>query len=282
MLQDVPDHWGRKLELEHGAVAHTRTGANAIRLRANAHLVLILLSTQNTRHVALNSDRAMVGLAPAGSIELVPMASDLFARWEAPKENVLVGLTARRLQQLAGAEYGTDGFEVHPPRLGAVDAKALEIGRAIRDELACGEVAVPECVDAWLTILGAHVLRRYSSLGVRPSTGVRGGLSPANWRRVEDFIHANLAGRITVEQLAGTAGLSPSHFARSFRAMTGRAPHQYILATRMEAARRRVLESAEPLEQVARLTGFSSHSHMTATLQRFWGISPTTIRRRGY
>ena len=96
MLQDVPDHWGRKLELEHGAVAHTRTGANAIRLRANAHLVLILLSTQNTRHVALNSDRAMVGLAPAGSIELVPMASDLFARWEAPKENVLVGLTARR------------------------------------------------------------------------------------------------------------------------------------------------------------------------------------------
>lgn len=282
MLENVPDHWGRKLELEHGAVAHTCTGANAIRMHAHAHLALILLSTQRTRHVALSSDRTMVGLAPAGSIELVPASSELFARWESPKESVLVGLSAARLRQLAAAEYETDDFEMHPPGLGAVDARALNVGRAIRDELACGEVAVAECVDAWLTILGAHLLRRYSSLGARARQGGRGGLSRASWCRVEDFIHANLAGTITVEQLARTAGLSPSHFARAFRAMMGCAPYQYVLAMRLEAARQRVLAGPEPLEQVARRCGFSSHSHMTATMQRFWGVSPTTLRRRGY
>ncbi|MBS0290956.1 MAG: helix-turn-helix transcriptional regulator [Proteobacteria bacterium] len=282
MLQGIPDHWGRKLQLEHGAVTSTRTGPNAIRLRADAHFVIILLTTQTTRHVALNSDRAMVGLAPAGSIELVPMASELSARWEEPKENILAGLTAQRLQTLAGAEFGSDGFEFHPPRLGSVDAKALAIGRAIRDELQCGEFAVPECVDAWLTILGTHLLRRYSSLGGRTAAGHRGGLSPAVWRKVEDFIRAHLAGRITIEQLAETARLSPSHFARSFRAMTGQAPHQYVLAMRLEAARARLLQGGEPLEKVARLSGFSSHSHMTAAMRRLWGVSPTMIRRQGY
>lgn len=279
MLRGIPDHWGRKLQLARGAVTNTRTGPNAIRMRADAHFVLILLTTQTTRHVALNSDRAMVGAAPAGSIELVPMASDLFARWEAPKENILVGLTAERLQALAGAEFGTGGFELHPPRLGLVDTRALAIGRAIRDELQCGELAVHECVDAWLTILGVHLLRRYSSLGGRPKAGTRQGLSPGVWRKVEDFIRANLASSITIEQLAETARLSPSHFARSFRAMTGQAPHQYILTMRMEAARQQILQGKEPLEKVAKLTGFSSNSHMTATMQRFWGVSPTTIRR---
>lgn len=279
MLQEIPDPWGPKLELERGAVAHTRTGPDAIRMRADAHFVLILLSTQTTRHVALNSDRAMVGLAPAGSVELMPVASDLTARWEAPKETILAGLTVERLRTLAGAEFGTDGFELYPPRLGLVDAQALAIGRAIRDEMRCGEFAVHECVDAWLTILGTHLLRRYSSLGGRPDAGMRKGLSPSAWRKVDDYIRAHIANRITIEQLAETAQLSPSHFARSFRAMTGQAPYQYILALRMEAARQRILEDKEPLEKVARLTGFSSHSHMTATMRRFWGVSPTAIRR---
>ena len=210
----------------------------------------------------------------------MPEGSDLFARWDAPKDNILAGLTAQRLQTLAGAEFGTDGFELQPPRLGWVDAKALAIGRAIRDELQCGEFAVHECVDAWLTILGTHLLRSYSSLAGRHGAKRCQGLSPASWRKVEDFIRANLAGKITVEQLADTVRLSPSHFARSFRAMTGQAPHQYVLETRLEAARRRILDGQEPLERVARLTGFSSHSHMTATMQRFWGVSPTAVRRR--
>ena len=281
MLQAIPEHWGRKLETEHGAVSHSRVGPNAIRLRAQGHYALILLSPQTARHVALNSDRMMAGAAPVGSIEVVPMGSDLSAQWETPKENVLAGLATQRLQALAGAEFGTDRFELYPPGLGCVDTKALAMGRAIRDELQCGTFAVSECVDAWLTVLGVHLLRRYSSLGNRTRSGARGGLSPATWRRVEDYIRMHLAERITVEQLAETARLSPSHFARSFLARTGQAPHQYILAMRLEAARERILAGKEPLERVARLAGFSSHSHLTSTMRRFWGIGPTEIRRQG-
>ena len=43
-------------------------------------------------------------------------------------------------------------------------------------------------------------------------------------------------------------------------------------------------EAPEPdllLERVARLAGFSSHSHLTSTMRRFWGIGPTEIRRQG-
>lgn len=281
LLREIPDDWGAKLELGQGAVAHTQTGPDAIRMRADAYLVLVLLTSQATRHLALGSDRKMVGAAPAGSFELIPAGAELSARWEAPKSSVLAALTEERLQALAGAEFGSDGFELHPPRVGVVDTRALAIGRAIRDELACGECAVVECIDAWLTILGAHVLRQYSSLGGRLDAGVRRGLAPGVWRRVDAFIHAHLADQVTVSQLADVAGLSPSHFARSFRITTGQAPHQYLLATRMEAARQRIVGSREPLEQVARHTGFSSNSHLSAVMRRFWGVSPTALRRRG-
>jgi len=50
---------------------------------------------------------------------------------------------------------------------------------------------------------------------------------------------------------------------------------------RLEAARERILAGKEPLERVARLAGFSSHSHLTFTMRRFWGIGPTEIRRQG-
>lgn len=281
LLHEVPDHWGRKLELGQGAVTLTETGPSAIRMRADAHYVLVLMSSQPARHLALNSDRMMAGAAPMGSIELIPAGSDLSAWWETPKASILAGLTVERLQSLAGTEFGANGFELYPPHIGWVDTQALAIGRAIRNELECGECAVPECIDAWLTILGTHVLRRYSSLGGRPVVGARTGLSPTAWRRVEDFIRAHLADRITVAQLAEVAQLSPSHFARSFRATTGQAPHQYLLSLRMETAKQRILGGNELLEDVARLTGFSSNSHLSSVMRRFWGVSPTMLRRRG-
>jgi len=42
----------------------------------------------------------------------------------------------------------------------------------------------------------------------------------------------NLGGNPTLEQMAAVAHLSPSHFARQFRAATGLAPHQYVIARR--------------------------------------------------
>jgi AraC family transcriptional regulator len=278
----VPDDWGPTLELELSAVSATKTGPAAIRFNARAHCVLVMLSSQARRHVALNSDRTRRGSAPVGSLEIVPQGSELFAQWDGHKENLLAALSQERIRRLAGQEFEHPDFEWHPPALGKVDPKALVIARSIREELHSGAHGAHECVDALLTVLGIHVLRRYSSLGAKPAYRPRGGLAPASWRRVEDFIHSHLPEKLGVERLAQIAGLSPSHFARAFRETSGQSPHQYVLATRIETARRLILERNGSFEQIAQRSGFSSNSHMTFTMVRALGVGPTEIRRSAH
>ena len=42
--------------------------------------------------------------------------------------------------------------------------------------------------------------------------------------------------RCRLHDLAGTAAMSPYHFLRTFRAVVGMTPHQYILHTRLHRA----------------------------------------------
>lgn len=282
LFDSVPADWGPTLELGFGAVSTTKTGPGAIRFNAQAHCILVMLSSQARRHVALNSDRARRANAPAGSLEIVPQGSELFAQWAGHKENLLAALSQERIRRLAGQEFENMDFEWYPPPLGRVDLEALTIARRIREEMHGGAPGAHECVDALLTVLGIHVLRRYSSLGSKPAFRPRGGLPPTTWRRVEDFIRSHLSERLSVDRLAQVARLSPSHFARAFRETSGQAPHQYVLATRVEVARRLILERSGSLEQIAQLSGFSSNSHMTFTMMRLLGVGPTEIRRSAH
>lgn len=279
ILSNIPSSWGPKLELGQQAVANTSTGPDSIQYKANAHFLVVLFTAQPDREMALNSDQRICGFAPIGSLEVVPAQSDVFARWTVSKENLLVGMTEMRLRQLAGTEHDRDDFELRPPKLGVIDAKALHISQRIRTELQSGEIASHESIDSWLTLLGVHVLRTYSSLNNQDSSLPSGGLSARAWRRINEYILENLGSKLTLEALATIAQLSPSHFARAFRETVGQAPHQYILSARLNLARQMILESRLPFNEIARRVGFSNNSHMTALIRRTWGITPTLMRR---
>ena len=59
---------------------------------------------------------------------------------------------------------------------------------------------------------------------------VDGVLSRRKLRTVVEYIMENLEGSPRLEQMAAVARLSPSHFTRQFKAATGLAPHQYVIA----------------------------------------------------
>lgn len=46
--------------------------------------------------------------------------------------------------------------------------------------------------------------------------------------------------------------------------------------------RRLILERKGSFEQIARLSGFSSNSHMTSTMVRALGVGPTEMRRSAH
>ncbi len=74
--------------------------------------------------------------------------------------------------------------------------------------------------------------------------------------------------------------MSPRHFARSFRAEVGLTPARYVERLRLEAARRRLEESGEPVAAVALACGFGTAETMRRAFLRALGVGPAEYRRR--
>lgn len=93
------------------------------------------------------------------------------------------------------------------------------------------------------------------------------------------FARANLAETLSVERLAEVACLSPRQFGRSFLAETGETPAKAVERLRVEAARLRLENSAEPVEAIAREVGFTDPERMRRAFLRLFGQPPQGIRR---
>lgn len=120
-----------------------------------------------------------------------------------------------------------------------------------------------------------HLVRQHS--GWRPGA-VRGGLAPALRRRLVDYIDAGLDGEITLAELAGLCALSEFHFARAFRASFGLPPHAWLIARRLDRARRLLRDGDLPLTAVAAACGFASGSHLTRRFRDALGATPSQYR----
>lgn len=278
MLRNVPHEWGPRFEYRGVAVAHTHTGPNTISFVASSNMALVMFTPQFDRQVSLSSDRRTTGLAPQGAIEIVPVGTELFARWTQEKQNLLFAIEPDRLQRFAQTEFDTDTFELFPPKLGTVDQRAHDFARLMRWEVENQEHGWRESLDALTTAFSLHLLRTYSSLGNVACRSFAGGLSAKSLRDIQDFIHGNLQRGISLEELSSLAGLSPSHFARSFKQSVGCSAHQFIIKTRLIRARELICFSTMPFSVIALRVGFSSNSHMTALMRKAWGTTPTQLR----
>jgi transcriptional regulator GlxA family with amidase domain len=92
------------------------------------------------------------------------------------------------------------------------------------------------------------------------------------------YARQNLRARLSNEQLARVAHLSPRQFTRSFRAETGQSPARAVESLRIEAARV-MLEDAHSIEDIAEATGFGDRERMRRAFVRNLGHPPQAIRR---
>lgn len=105
------------------------------------------------------------------------------------------------------------------------------------------------------------------------------GLAPWQARRVANHVVENLGFSITIDHLAGIAGLSSSYFCRAFKDTFGEPPHAYIMRRRVERAQTLMLQTREPLSQIALACGLSDQAHLCNLFRRLVGQSPSHWRR---
>jgi AraC-like DNA-binding protein len=101
---------------------------------------------------------------------------------------------------------------------------------------------------------------------------------PGRYLAVVEHLHANLARRVTLDELAAVAGLSPFHFLRSFRQQYDATPQQFLMALRLDAAKRR-LAAGEAPAVVAAETGLADQAHLTRAFVRRYGVTPARYQR---
>ena len=84
----------------------------------------------------------------------------------------------------------------------------------------------------------------------------------------------------TVEALASRVAMSPRHFSRVFSDQVGQSPARYVERVRVEAARRRLEESLQTVDEVASEVGFGSSETMRRAFVRQIGVAPSLYRAR--
>ena len=133
-----------------------------------------------------------------------------------------------------------------------------------------------------LTSSLAHEMLSHTLLtqvGLRQGLRVKGGLAAHQRRDLVAFIEQHLAEPLSLGQLAARCALSEFHFARMFRHSFGLAPHQYVLARRLNHARHLLRHSAQPLGEIALACGFASASHFANRFRQAIGGTPGEFRQ---
>jgi len=94
-----------------------------------------------------------------------------------------------------------------------------------------------------------------------------------------EFLNEHYGEKITVEDLAHAANLSPSRFFRVFKEETSMSPMEYILQTRLDCAKRMLRGDEKTLSQIGLDCGFNSSSYFYQCFTRAFNMSPSAYRK---
>ena len=120
-----------------------------------------------------------------------------------------------------------------------------------------------------LGVLGMLVARHSNTM----ATPVMAGRETAAILKIRNYLQANYAASIRLDDLSELSGLSPFHLLRTFRNALGMPPHAYLRQIRVEQAKR-MLAAGTPISEVALATGFVDQSHLTRFFRRIFGMTP--------
>jgi AraC-like DNA-binding protein len=135
--------------------------------------------------------------------------------------------------------------------------------------------------ESRLALVGDRLRAHLDGIPSGTSPGARRAATPPGFGTgspglagdLRDLLDERLFERATLAQAGRDLGASPSHLVRCFTGTFGIAPHQYVTARRIDAARRRLLDG-EPIASVAAGVGFYDQAHFTRQFKRHLGTPP--------
>src|SRR6202795_2885132 len=92
------------------------------------------------------------------------------------------------------------------------------------------------------------------------------------------FIESHLADGLTLDEIAGVAGISRFHLVRAFGAATGFSVMRYVRARRLTEAGRALARGAPDILNLALDADYGSHEAFTRAFRDHFGVTPEAVR----
>jgi len=113
----------------------------------------------------------------------------------------------------------------------------------------------------------------------------RQGRTPAEsriprWlRQVRGLLNEQCTANLSLESIANSVNVHPTHLCRAFRQYYHCTPGDYVRQLRIERARHYLAGSDTPLAEIALQVGYSDQSHFTTAFKRLTGFTPSQFRK---
>lgn len=256
------------------SVEFTRREPFAYRIQSHCHTLIV--SERQSRN---DGETSLEGLPKSNlrefshKLSFVP-SGHRFCGWQKPR--VLGRVTFLYLDPKApfldpGLRLSENGFK---PRLFFFDQDIWET--ALKLKAQAGQENSSGYTEALALVLTHELIRLDRPAPLMP---VRGGLATWQQKKVSEYVEEHLNADISLNTLAGIAGLSPYHFARAFKQSFGAPPHRYVTDRRIVRAKALLENPARTVTEVGIEVGFAETSSFTATFRRMTGMTPTDYRR---
>lgn len=215
-----------------------------------------------------------------GAASLLTRAQRAFWTWHEPIDVTHVYLSATLVAEVASEVMDCCVTEVTlADVLRTEDPVMTAAMEAIAAEARIKGLGGALYVDSVARALVVHLLRRYAAVESRDRR-CQGALSPRQERAIVEHIEGHLAETLDLKGLGAAVGLSPCLFARQFRKSFGKPPHAYVMARRLDRARRLLARGSLPIKAVAADCGFSDQAHLTRLFATAYGQTPAAFRRQ--
>lgn len=198
--------------------------------------------------------------------------------WHARSKVIVITIDPVRLERFARSELGlilTDRQVRDVPQ--AEDVDLCHAGTMLLDALRSRDTGSEVMYESLARVFLVKLLQRYGEQR-HESLEFSRGFTARHYKRVLDFVEANFATPITIEDMAREAGMSPAHFSRLFKEVLGESPYQFVMDYRVEQAKRMLANRDRPLIDVALSCGFSDQPHFGRIFKRLTGTTPKEYR----
>jgi AraC family transcriptional regulator len=166
------------------------------------------------------------------------------------------------------------------PKLGFADGMLEQLAIALLDTARTDDAAGDGLyADHLARMLAVQLVRQHATLPTKVATIARSSRGVDRLNHVRDLIEAELDQDLSLERLAGEAGIGAHAFSAAFVRCFGVSPHRYVVERRIERAKRLLRDSDLPVATIAAHTGFANQSHLATVFKRTVGVTPRDYQR---